>query len=586
VADLLARIAPERLAAIALLGLTLVSVYAWWTTLSRVAGGADSYGYVSESQLILRGSLVQRPIQIDRLPLERGDALAVGSPLGYVPSIAVDGIVPVYPPGLPLLMALATLLAGAEGPFYVAPVMGIVGVALVFLIARLWFDMPTSALAAAWVAWNPVYVAYARQPMSDVPATALILAAVFLMMRTPPSPAAAGVAAAAALLTRPALLLAVGALAGNGARRLFAQSGTLGVRFLLRFGSICAVAVVVQLVAQWTLYGHPFQSGYGSAALLFSLDRLPGNLAVYARWTLATHGWLWLVAVALGLLLVRAAEPRELAVSVALAAALPYLFYLEFDHWETLRFLLPGLVMLTIVAAAGLTTGLQRLNARWTAMRPLTRISHPLWTRIAVRARGARRKDTRNQPGAQRERNVQGSALGWVGALALVGCGAAFAVQSNRWLDRQGTWRLADVEARYPLAARWVREVTSPDAMVMAAQHSGSIRHYAGRFTLRWDVLTPEALLPTLRELHAQNIDVFAVFEGVELDRFRERFRAVLDRVDLLPAGQARGVILVELRLHPDSPLSSLELSIHPLERPSVHAGFPQIRRAVRLTLK
>jgi hypothetical protein len=430
--------------------------------------------------------------------------------------------------------------------------MGIVGVVLVFLIARRWFDTPTSALAAAWVAWNPVYVAYAKQPMSDVPATALILAAGYLMMRAPPSHAAAGVAAAAALLTRPALLLVVGALAGNGARRQFAHSGTLGMRFLLRFGAVCAVAVVVQLVVQWTLYGHPFQSGYGSAGLLFSLDRLPANLAVYARWTLATHGWLWLIALALGLLLVRAAEPRVLAVSVALAAAVPYLFYLEFDHWETLRFVLPGLVMLTIVGAAGVTASVHLLDARWTAMRPLTRIAHPWWTRMSVRAGGARRNGHGKQPTAQGERNVEGRALGWVGALALVGCGAAFAFQSNRWLDRHGTWRLAEVEARYPLAARWVREVTPQNAMVMAAQHSGSIRHYAGRFTLRWDVLKPEALLPTLRALHAQDIDVFAAFEGVELDRFRERFRAVLDRIDLLPAGQARGVILVELRLHPD----------------------------------
>ncbi len=31
------------------------------------------------------------------------------------------------------------------------------------------------------------------------------------------------------------------------------------------------------------------------------------------------------------------------------AVTLPYLFYLPFDHWETLRFLLPGLVPLTVV---------------------------------------------------------------------------------------------------------------------------------------------------------------------------------------------------------------------------------------------
>ena len=33
---------------------------------------------------------------------------------------------------------------------------------------------------------------------------------------------------------------------------------------------------------------------------------------------------------------------------------LPYLFYLPFDHWETLRFLLPGIVPLTVLSADGL----------------------------------------------------------------------------------------------------------------------------------------------------------------------------------------------------------------------------------------
>ena len=47
-------------------------------------------------------------------------------------------------------------------------------------------------------------------------------------------------------------------------------------------------------------------------------------------------------------------EPRWKPAAIFVAVTLPYLFYLPFDHWETLRFLLPGLVPLTVVVADGL----------------------------------------------------------------------------------------------------------------------------------------------------------------------------------------------------------------------------------------
>jgi hypothetical protein len=516
----------ERLAGIVLLALAVVSVTWWWTTLSRVVGGADSYGYVTESQVILGGSLVQRPPELWRLGLDRSTALAVGAPVGYVPSFSTDGIVPVYPVGLPALMAVATLVAGPEGVFHVAPLMGVIGLLLVYAIARVWFDPLTSCLAVAWVAWNPVYIAYARQPMSDVPATAWALAAIWLVVRNPAWPLAAGLAAGLAFLTRPALvaaMLAVGAGLGIGARH---QSGigALGIetartdgagngawphftnyvsrwKELLRYGSFLAVAVLLQMLLHWRLYGHPLQTGYGAPATLFAPGRLPANLHVFGAWTYHVHGALWLAAMVSGLWYVRASVPRVGALVIACAVSAPYLLYFEFDHWETLRFVLLGLVCLTIVAAGGVTTGLRRVCPAWLV------------------------------------------------TAAVIACGAAFAIQSNRWLDRQGTWRLEDAEARYPLAAAWIAQVTPPDAMVLAGQHSGSIRYYANRFTLRWDVLSSEALIPTLKHLNAQGIDAYAAFEGAELGRFHERFRDVLPQIDQLPAGQARGVVVVELQI-------------------------------------
>lgn len=459
-----------------------------------VAGGADSYGYISESRLMLQGALVQRPIETTWLPLDRGQALGASAPLGYVPSMSADGIVPVYPVGLPALMAVATIVAGPQAPFFVAPVMGLIGLLLVFKIARVWFDPMTACLAVAFVAWNPLYVAYAKQPMSDVPATVFLLLSIWLIVRQPSWPLAAGAAAGLAFLTRPALVGGCAVLALGAAWRD-------GLRGALKYGGVVALAVAAQMGIHWRFYGHPLQTGYGSPRTLFTLDPLPTNAAIYAGWTARAHGVVWLAATALGVMLVR---PRVVvlgAVMLLVAVALPYLLYFEFDHWETLRFVLPGLVGLTIVAAAGATDLLSRLE------RP------------------------------------------FVSAVLVVACAAALAFESNRWLERQGTWRLATIEEKYPLVAQWIADSTPASAVVMALQHSGSIRHYANRFTLRWDVLRPDELVPVVRALDARGARVFAVFEGGELERFQDRFRSVLDRLELLPAGQARGVIVVELRV-------------------------------------
>lgn len=488
------RSAIDDFACLALVAIALTSCVRWWATMSMVAGGADSYGYVSESRLVLGGSLIQRPIQATWLPLDRADALGVSAPLGYIPSLSNDGVAPIYPPGLPVLMAIATIIGGPSGPFFVAPIMGLAGLVLVYAIARVWFDRLTACAAVAFVAWNPLYVAYARQPMSDVPATAVFLLALWLVARAPSRPMSAGAAAGVAFLIRPAL-------AGGCAVVALAAWWHGGLRGLLRCSAVLAVAVLAQMGVQWFLYGHPLQSGYGSPSTLFTWSIVPTNLAVYGGWLARAHGIMWCVALALGLVFAGPREPRVGAIVLLVAVAAPYLLYFEFDHWETLRFVLPGLVALTIVAASGVTRTLSRLQVRW------------------------------------------------VVPIGVVACAALLAVESNRWLERQGTWRLAALEEKYPLVARWISDSTSPTAIVMAFQHSGSIRHYAGRFTLRWDVLRAENLVPVLRALSARHVDVVAVFEGPELEQFRERFRDVLHEIELLPAGQARGVIVMELRL-------------------------------------
>jgi hypothetical protein len=125
---------------------------------------------------------------------------------------------------------------------------------------------------------------------------------------------------------------------------------TAGLVVLLR---ACGVAILVQGWTQWFLYGDAFASGYGSVVSLFSLERVWFNARSYGFWGLRALGPAWIGGVAIGLVVSRW-QPRIVAALIAVSVGLPYLFYRPYDHWETLRFLMPAIVVFSIVAAAGL----------------------------------------------------------------------------------------------------------------------------------------------------------------------------------------------------------------------------------------
>jgi hypothetical protein len=107
------------------------------------------------------------------------------------------------------------------------------------------------------------------------------------------------------------------------------------------------------------------------------------------------------------------------------------------------------------------------------------------------------------------------------------------------------------------LTAEWIARHTPADAVVLAHQHSGSIRHYAGRDTLRWDLMRPDDLPIVAGALAANGRAVYVALEGIEDSVFRQRFAAALagpdasgaGSVQLLPAGQVRDVRIWEMSL-------------------------------------
>ena len=88
----------------------------------------------------------------------------------------------------------------------------------------------------------------------------------------------------------------------------------------------------------------------------------------------------------------------------------------------------------------------------------------------------------------------------------------------------EGVFNVAASEGRHIRAAQEIASRTPPDAIVVAVQHSGSVRYYADRITLRYDWLQDAALDTALRDLTAKGRRVYLVVDDWEEKEFRARF--------------------------------------------------------------
>ena len=459
----------------------------WFRFLLMTIGGADSYGYVSASHLIASGQLVDAAPIANWLSVP--NRIVIASPLGWAPSPDGSGLVPTYPLGLPTVMAIFSMVGGSNAVFFVSPVMAAVTLCLVYRLGRAWFDAETGLLASAIVAWNPVFITYAKQPMSDMIATMWIALALLLAIRRGRwSGLYAGLAAGAAVITRPALLIAAAVIP------FAAHKGVRPMRRFLIAGIGLAIGVAIQMAIQQLLYGSPFSTGYGSSAALFSLSHVSTNLSIF----FVRHGWdvvgpFWVPGLIVGLFAAKP-EPRSIPTLIFCAVLAPYLLYLPFDHWETLRYLLPGIVPLTIVAADGL-------------MHIARAPRKPAFT------------------------------AGLVAAVVAITAG-----RSESLMRRSSVWDISSLEARYPLAGEWIDINTPSNSVVLALQHSGSLRWYGKRQTLRWDFMDREQLVPIVRELQSHGATVFVALEGDEVQMFDQRFAGVIDQLRVDHVGSIRNV--------------------------------------------
>ncbi len=340
-------------------------------------------------------------------------------------------------------------------------------------------DGVAGAWAAVFVALSPTFLYQLVQPMSDVPCAACWLAALLAASRrSTRSAVVAGALSSLAVLIRPNLapLTVIVALlvwtSGNHARS----------RRALGFVAAVVPGLVILGWIQAVRYGSALASGYGTASDVFALEHVLPNLARYPRWMTESHTpFIWLALLAPIWIARRASDKRLAWAALALAAAvwsayLPYLFF-QPNEWFYTRFLLPAIPIMIFFAAASVLAGVRALPAAWRL---------PAVLAVSL----------------------------------LVG------VSSLRYAERNRVFDIRNQERKYPLAGEFVRDRGPANAFVLAAQHSGSIRYYANRPTLRWDLISPTRLDQALATFRAQGYEPLLVVDVGEYEKFRERFTA------------------------------------------------------------
>jgi hypothetical protein len=455
----------------------VVSLALAWTLVagvrfgSAVAGGSDSYGYLSQARELAAGSLSEA------IPVNPGfgwtNAEWTLTPLAHAGAPERGRMVATYPPGLPLLMA-AVIPFGVRAAYLLIPLFGALLVYCTWRAGHLLGDSLAGALGALMLSLSPTFLLQLVQPMSDVPAAACWAAAVVCASRAGRRQALlAGIFTGLAVMIRPNLApLAVIPMVLIAGRR--PERTGRGLAFVLPFAALTAVLLAIQAAR----YGSPLGSGYGSPGDLFSLASIGENLRLYPRWITSTHTpliWLWVIAP----LVLTEARTRPLfpALMVLIVATwCAYLPYVAFqrDEWFYTRFLLPAIPFMLLLTMAVIMTAIRR------APQP----SRPVIT-----------------------------------VLVTVMLGVSLARESAPYVTNT-----ARHEQRYEKAGDFVRDSLPANAVVLAVQHSGSVRFYSNRTTVRWDVAGRgelDAILAAIRE--AGSIP-FLVADVDEVTSFRERF--------------------------------------------------------------
>ena len=239
-------------------------------------------------------------------------------------------------------------------------------------------------------------------------------------------------------------------------------------------------------------------SGYESATALYAWDHWKANLQRYTGWLIEFHSPLVLLAFAAPFV----AASRWLYPMLAFCGIVlvSYLFYIVFEYWPFLRFMLPAIPLLWILAGGVIVRIVERL---------------PRATRAAA-----------------------------VFALCLL-MPLWFIARANR----VSIFGIYIGEQRYRTVGEYVGRTLPANAAVIGSIESGSVHFYGQRPTLRWEHIPYDDLDRALALLQREHYEPFVVAEESEEEDYRTPFAAKsrFGRLDWPPLAEYRGAANVRI---------------------------------------
>jgi hypothetical protein len=456
------------------------------------AGGSDSSCYALMAETFSTGQLRPSSPLVSQVPWP--DAGQTFTPGGFVPSETNPSVVaPICAPGFSLLLAPFIGVGGLEALFWVTPLAGALLVWMAFLAGRALGGPLTGAMSAVLITVSPPVLYQVVQPMNDITTAALWMATfVALIARRW---VLAGASCGLALLVRPNLM-PLALIAGTYVVSGFSR--TVIPKAAVRFVISAAPFVLIVFTLNHVLYGGPFRTGYGQFGNLFSLSVIPTNAARYLRWLIETHTPFPLLAFAAPFVVAR--EKRKdawLAIGLIVAISFIYLMYTPFDDWSYLRFLLPAIGLMVVLASAVTVKGFEYVADHGPAT-------------ASAKATAVRR-------GFTRRRKAGHDVL--IGVMTVV-----LAMFCLRAAADRHAFALQFLEQRYRSAGIVVRDQLPADAVVLSVWDSGAVRFHGRKEALSWEGLDPAWLDRSLAWLEQHGRRPFILVESWEEPGFRSRF--------------------------------------------------------------
>jgi hypothetical protein len=487
-----------------------------------VAAASDAWGYVGHAHMWATWTLrTPEPLMAQLREFLPPDAMA---PLAFRPGPDSASIVPVTSPGLPMLMGLFETAGGQDAVFAVVPLLAALAVWATYMLGRDFKGRWTGVVAAVLLATSPAFLFQLTSgPMSDIPAAAFWTLSLAWALRG--RTAGPGVSRAACMLTSgimaglailiranlapvaivPAAIVLMGppstfALHCAGPAALGPAHGNVGSRYgILWFGIGVVPGAVIIAILYTYWYGSPLNSGYGTLKQLYSTANLVPNVTRYSRWLLESQTPVVLLAlIAWGLVSDRRAAVALLAFACAVGAC--YVFYLPFDAWWFLRFLLPAFPALLVLTAAALMSAARRLPP-------------------------------------------QARAIATVVVLGLIVNHTIAYAAARATFDSGG-------EQKYAVTGRYVATHLPEKAVLISEIHSGSLRYYSHRPTIRFGSIPPDHIEGAVAELRRLGYLPYLVAEDWEEEAFRKQF-AGRRIIDLLANGPDVELPLGHVRIYP-----------------------------------